>query len=135
MGTPVEVTRCLVTVGIAAERAGATVQVGEATGFEECQGTNRQQANVYAFGFPGKDHGVLPLLLEPVGGAGFAQVTDGSPTKGRHDFYQDVGRALGLSGTLGESAIALKTGPDGENYTCTLAFLFPRQLAWALAFL
>eukprot|EP00662_Eupelagonemidae_sp_cell21_P016013 gene16013-16199_t len=111
MGTPVEVTRGLVSLGIAAELADATVKVGEATGFEECQGTNRQQANVYAFGFPGKDHG--PLLLEPVGGAGWTQVTDGTDAKGRHDFYQDVGRALGLTGTLGESAIALKTGPDG----------------------
>eukprot|EP00662_Eupelagonemidae_sp_cell21_P033647 gene33647-52539_t len=42
----------------AAVRAGATHPVAEATGFEESAGSNRQAANVFAFGIPGKEYGV-----------------------------------------------------------------------------
>eukprot|EP00662_Eupelagonemidae_sp_cell21_P028230 gene28230-43862_t len=59
MGTAAPTTRALVTLGIAAERAGATVAVAEGTGFEESPGPNRQQATVFSFGLPGKDHSVM----------------------------------------------------------------------------
>eukprot|EP00662_Eupelagonemidae_sp_cell21_P001080 gene1080-59198_t len=186
-------TRGLVTLGCAAERAGATVSVAEDTGFTETAGPNRQMATVFAFGLPGKDHGVKvdpkrmamhwmeqknplpapldaldaeiraafaaagmpvgeaglgvfifrpatnnwksmqldrrgrtrpaatePLLLMPVGGAAWSQFTDDTAGKVRSDFYLDVARSILLAGTANESAVTLKTGPDGA-----LAFVQP----------